>query len=106
MTYKSKPKSPLAALGVGSEADALTAALSRALAATAGSASATKALGQLARTIGGAAGASSGPPPMLRQPDEPDVLAARPSDGAEPMLLWTEDPRSPSHESSHESWHL
>lgn len=99
--YTEKPASPLAAFGIGGEAAAAAAAAAL--------------LGKGSGFGGGAAAGwqevvarallsrgSATPPPMLRAPDEPEMLAARPTDAAEPMLQWGGE----ANPQARDSWHL
>ena len=100
VTYTEKPKSPLAALGLpgGAAAAPLQALALDALtrAAGAGGAAGPGALLSEAQALLRSGGGAT---PMLRRADEPEPMAARPTDAAEPMARWEGD-------DTPDSWHL
>ena len=108
VTYAEKPKSPLAALsGAGGDAGALQTVFLDWLVRSVGGGAGSGALGEAlqALTRGARLGSGAGVLPTLQRPfGEAEVLAARPSDAVEPMMLWGDDVDEPS--ASADSWHL
>ena len=48
----------------------------------------------------------AGAPTMLARAEEPEFLAARPMDSAEPMIQWGAREPPPPLDTSSDSWHL
>lgn len=108
VTYKVRPTSPLAAL-IGTGADAGPSVQSLALAwlaqnlggnAGGGSGGAAQ-LAELQALLQQGRAGQGGAPGMLQMPNEAAPLAQRPTDAAEPMMLWGEEPGD-----GMDSWHL
>ena len=97
VTYKEAPKSPLAALaGAGAEGGSSSVqslALSW-LAENVGRPGAAGQLAQLQAVLEQSRGGQSSQGGMLQMPREPPALAQRPTDAAEPMLMWGDEPPS------------